>query len=247
MRSYAPRLQASFLCGLAVVTLPGVLGEDAPENPTAWKSSAALSLTATAGNTEQLMVAGNLLTAKKWEKNELGFGANFTYGEDQGDKNAESVGGFGQYNRLFSDKFYVYGRVDALHDAIADIEYRVSLSPGAGYYFLKNDRFTLSGEFGPGYVFEKLGSDTRDYLTLRFGERFTWKISDRARLWQSADYNPRTENFGDYVLNAEVGVESDISKHVALQAYVQDSYRSEPAAGRESNDLKVMAGIKYKF
>ena len=38
---------------------------------------------------------------------------------------------------MFTDRFYGYARVDALHDGIADVEYRVTLSPGVSYYFAK--------------------------------------------------------------------------------------------------------------
>ena len=56
--------------------------------------------------------------------------------------------GFAQYNRLFTERVFGYLRLDGLHDAIADIEYRFTFSPGVGYYFIKNAQTTLSGEAG---------------------------------------------------------------------------------------------------
>ena len=85
--------------------------------------------------------------------------------------------------------------VDALHDGIADVEYGVTLSAGAGYYFVKTTNTVLSGEVGPGYVFEKLGSNERSYATLRVGEKFTQELSSHARLWQSAEFLPQVDDF----------------------------------------------------
>ena len=48
-------------------------------------------------------------------------------------------------------------------------------------------------------------------------------------------------------ISYRLGVESGMTKHLALQTYLQDTYHSEPAAGRLKNDLKLVAGVKYKF
>src|SRR4029079_1855966 len=138
---------------------------------TNWVSSAALGLSLTRGNSKTLLATANVLSEKKWSQNEIRLGADGTYGEDHDVKNSESIHGFGQYNRLFTDRFYGYLRLDALHDAVADVEYRVTLSPGVGYYFIKNPETTFSGEFGPALIMEKQGRDSREYVSLRIAER----------------------------------------------------------------------------
>jgi putative salt-induced outer membrane protein YdiY len=222
-----------------------------------WESSAGVGLTLTRGNSETLLATANVITGKKWEKNEIALGANAAYGEDDGEKNTESFNAFGQYNRLFSERLYGYGRVDGLYDGMAYIDYRVMVSAGLGYYFIKNDKMTLSAEVGPGWVAEKVGGvdalgnelagETDEYFTIRFAERFEYKITKNARIWQLAEYLPQIDDWGNYVINAELGIESSISKSVNLRAYLQDTYRSEPATGAEENDLKLVAGIQYKF
>lgn len=138
-------------------------------------------------------------------------------------------------------------RVDVLHDDLARLAYRIGLSPGAGYYLLKNNTFTLRTELGPSFVFEKLAGESSEYWTLRIGEQFTWQINPRARLWQRLDYFPQTDDFGDYVINAEIGVETAITDHLSLRVAAYDTYRSKPAAGRKENDLKLITGISYTF
>jgi putative salt-induced outer membrane protein YdiY len=216
-----------------------------------------LGLTLTKGNSDTLLATANILSAKKWEKNEIALGANAAYGEDDGTKNTESFSAFGQYNRLLNERLFGYGRVEGLYDGMAYIDYRVTVSAGLGYYFIKNDKMTLSAEVGPGWVAEKVGgvdplgnelpSQTEEYFTIRFAERFEYKISKTARLWQLAEYMPQIDDWGNYVITAELGIESSISKSLNLRAYLQDTYRSEPATGAEENDLKLVAGVQYKF
>ncbi len=212
-----------------------------------WETTVGLGASVTDGNSETLLFTANALTLRKWDKGEFSAGVDGGYGESDNEQNVGFVKGFSQYNYLITPRWYGFVRAEALHDSIADIAYRVPLSVGIGYYIIKNDRTTLSVESGPGYVWEKVGNDSRDYATIRFGEKFTHKFSDRARMWQSFEYQPKVDEWSQYFLTGEIGVEADITKRMALRVVVQDWYVSEPAPGRESNDLKLVAGINYKF
>lgn len=212
-----------------------------------WESSASLGATVTRGNSRTVSVSAQVNTSKKWERNEIDLGADGTYAEDRGVRSAGQARGFGQYNYLFTDRFYGYARLEVAHDAVADITYRITVSPGVGYYVIKNETTSLRGEIGPGYVYEKRTHSTVDYATLRLAERFEHKLNDRAKLWQSVEFLPAVDDFADYLLNFEVGIETQISKAFSLRTYAQDSYRSRPATGREKNDLRLVAAVAYKF
>jgi putative salt-induced outer membrane protein len=217
-----------------------------PDKPL-WDTSVAFGLTITSGNSDTLLANGNIQSARKWGKNELNLGADFTYGENDDDKTADSQRAYVQYNRLFTERWFAYARVEGLHDGIADIDYRVTISPGVGYYFIKNPKTAARAEIGPGYVFEKVGGEENDFFTLRLAERLDHKFSDAAKLWQAVEFLPKVEDWSYYIVNAELGVETSISKNLKLRAYVQDTYNSEPAPGREHNDVKLVTEIAYKF
>lgn len=237
----------SIVClGLAGALVPAqaVAGEPAS---TLWESSIALGFTLTKGNSDTLLGTANWLSTKKWDKNELRFGADGAYGKNNGEVNTEYLRGFGQYNRLFTDRFYGYFHVEGYHDGVADIDYRFILSPGVGYYFIKEASTTLSGEVGPGWVTEKKGGIEDDFFTLRFAERFEHKFNDHLRVWESLEYLPKIEDWANYILNAEIGVESGLSRTLSLRVYLQDTYTSRPAAGRKENDLKLVTALAYKF
>jgi putative salt-induced outer membrane protein YdiY len=221
----------------------------APAEPkkSKWEASAAVGATLTRGNSKTLLVTGNIQGLRKWDKNELSLGADGAYGENDDVKNTESLHGFVQYNRLFTERFYGYGRVDGLHDGIADIAYRVTLSPGVGYYFIKNDTTYLSGEVGPGAVIEKKGGVEQKYWTLRVAQKFEHKFGKRARVWESLEYLPQVDDFTNYIRNGEIGVDASLTEKLSLTTYLQDTYNNVPAAGRKKNDLRWVTGVRYKF
>lgn len=217
------------------------------ETPSPWSSSAFAGLTLTRGNSDTVLFTGNVKTARKDKQNEWAFGVDGAYGENNSVKNNETLHGFGQYNRLFNERFFGYLRADALHDGIADVNYRVALSPGAGYYLLKDQDTSLAVEVGPGVVFEKRGGEEKTFATLRVAERFEHKLSDKARIWQSAEFLPEVSKFENYVINFEAGIGASISRNLELSVVLQDNYVNLPAAGRQCNDVKLVSGVTYKF
>jgi len=216
--------------------------------PPKWEASLALGFTLTKGNSDTVLGTINGQAQKKTPKHEIAFGADGAYGENDSERNTAFIHGFFQYNYLFTDRFYGYARVDALHDDISDVYYRVTLSPGVGYYFIKEKRTTLAGEIGPGLVTENQSGDYNTYATLRIAERFEHKFKNEARIWQSIEFLPELGHFHNYIINAEIGVDAPLSKKLFLTAYIQDTYDNEiPQGPRRNNDLKLVSGLKYKF
>ena len=212
-----------------------------------WESTAAAGLTLTRGNSDTTLFNANMLADRKWGDSELKLGANGDYGTSSGTENNEDLRAFGQYNYSFATNWYGYGRIEGFHDGIARIDYRLSVSPGLGYYFIKTDKTTLSAEVGPGFVYEKLAGNYKRYATLRIAETFTQKITDTAKIWENCEILPQVDRWGNYVVNSEIGIESSITKSLSLRSFIDDYYYNEPSPGRKKNDVKIVTGIAYNF
>jgi putative salt-induced outer membrane protein YdiY len=212
-----------------------------------WESSAAAGLTLTKGNSDTLLLTAKLQTQRKMPGNEYSFDLDGTYGKTEGLTSAESLHGFAQWNHMFTDRFYGYARAEGLRDAIADVKYRITVGPGAGYYFIKEKQTTLAAEAGVSEVFQRLGTNSTAYTTLRLAERFEHKFQSGARVWENVEFLPRVDRFQEYLINGEVGVEASLAKNLSLQTYVDDNYNSKPAAGRKRNDVKLVSAVAYKF
>ena len=224
-----------------------------------WDKSAALGLTLTKGNSDTLLFTGNILATQKRADHEIDLGADAAYGENDHVKNNETAHAFGQFNHLFTPRLYVYGRLDGLHDGIAGIKYRLTASPGAGYYWIKDKQVSFSTEGGPSMIYEKLAGHTgigtnavasyttQTFFTLRLADKFEYKLNDHARIWQTAEILPQVDDFSHYIVNAEIGVESALSKKTSLRIYADDTYDSRPANGRKKDDLKLVSALAWKF
>jgi len=220
-----------------------------------WKSSVAVGVTLTRGNADTEMFSFTANTEKKWGLNDLMFGADGLYGKTRlpnttdSETTAETLHGFSQYNRLIGDGFFFYGRVDGLHDGVADIKYRLTLAPGAGYYFVTNKVLDLSLEAGPAYIKEQVDGRSEDFATLRLAQKLHYAIGPHAKVWDMIELLPQANDLNNYIINAEVGVQAGLSKgdKYSLRVVLKDSYNNVPAAGRLKNDLYLIAALAYKF
>jgi hypothetical protein len=262
-------LSLSFCIGMYLVaTATSFAGDPAPAAglppapPQKWESIAAAEISLTRGNSSDFLGIFSLNTKRKWSADELLLGGAAGYGEThpkdkEETRNQDYLKGFGQWNHLFTERIYAGLRLDGLHDDIANVDYRFTVSPLAGYYLIKETNTFLAVEAGPSWIHERLfvanhngidvGDEERSYFALRFAERFEHKFHSGARIWEMAEFIPSVEHWADYIVNFEAGVSAPITKSLDVRLVVQDNYDNKPAPHRLKNDFKLGAGFGYRF
>jgi len=216
-------------------------------NQPAWESSISAGLSLTRGNSDTLLTTATFKTRKKTTENEFAFGMDGSYGENNSVENNETLHGVGQFNHLFSKRFYGFLNLEGLHDGISDLTYRFTFSPGAGYYFLNATNTTLAVEAGPGLIVQQLGGVDTTYATFRLAERFEHRLDNGARVWEKAEFLPQMNKLQNFLVNAEIGAEASLTKTFSIQVTLQDNFINQPAPGRKDNDVKLISGLVYKF
>ncbi|HEU5395516.1 MAG TPA: DUF481 domain-containing protein, partial [Verrucomicrobiae bacterium] len=114
----------------AIVAIPSPAATNRP----AWDDSISFGLTLTSGNSDTMLTTAGFKSHYDTKTNELTMSVDGSYGEQSTVENNETAHGVLQYNHLFTARLYGYGRADAFHDGVADVIYRFTPSPGAGYY-----------------------------------------------------------------------------------------------------------------
>ena len=234
--------------------------EAAPAGASTFEKSLALGVNLTDGNSETMMANGSLLLAG--EKDRLGSfkaGMEGNYGEnttrtvvdgvevEEDETTVSNAKIFGNVKKTLSPRTYVYLDGSVLNDDIAEIDYRATVGPGLGLYLVKSDSQALSVEGGLAYVWEEVSDVENDYLALRLAESFEYKFAERSKIWQSIVYMPEAEDFDNYLITAEVGVEAPLQGKLNLRVVLQDKYDSQPGEGLEKNDLVLIAGVGIKL
>ncbi len=244
--------------GMAVIGLQAQ--EAAPGGASKFEKSLALGLNLTDGNSETLLANGSLLLAG--EKARLGSfkaGLEGNYGEnttrtvvegvetEEDEKTVSNAKLFGNVRKTLSPRIFAYLDAFVLNDDIAEIDYRATVGPGLGLYLVKTDSTAFAVEVGVAQVWEEVVEIENDYLSLRFSESFEYKFAGNSKVWQSVVYLPEASDFDNYLLTAETGVEVPLQGRLNLRVVLQDKYDSQPGAGKEKNDLVLIAGVGVKL
>ncbi len=212
--------------------------------------------TLTDGNSDTSMLKAGVETKNIHEKQETLLSASYEYGrtkdtladgEEVETTNLDRGKAVGQSNWLFSDEMYAFYNLTAETDELAKIDYRINNGPGVGYYFLRDDNRLLNTETSVVYVLEEVGGNTDDYAAFRLAQKFEYKFSEGARVWQSLEGVVNFSDTDNYFMNVEVGVEANLHANLALRVVLQDKYDNDPEPDVEKNDLTLFSGISVKL
>jgi len=213
-----------------------------------WTNSISLGLTLARGNTETELATADFLTQKKSPFNEFRIELSAAYGDQNSKQTVNNYKASAQWNHLFTPRFYSYLRTDGLRDVIADVDYRVTIGPGVGYYLIKSTNTSVALEAGSAFEAQKLdGKGDQPFATLRGAEKIERKLNEHVRLWENAEILPQVDRWDNFIVNFEIGLETALTKSFSLKTYLDDNYDSRPAPGKVKNDAKIIAALGYKF
>jgi putative salt-induced outer membrane protein YdiY len=238
------RVVIAFL-GLALLAGYGA----AADGTNIWKQTAAAGLNLTSGNSENL--AANLtLTAERVadDPHEVRMEISLNYGESDNtgsgmEKDTDNGKALAVYRYKMSDS-YAYTDNSIFYDDMADIDYRLILGGGAGYFVISSDSAKLGIELGLAYVKEEMTDNSgNDNISARIAFRHDQKIGETSKLWLSAEYLPSLEDGDDYLANGEFGIEAAINAHLSLRLVTQDRYDSTVPADTDNNDLSIISSL----
>lgn len=167
-------------------------------------------------------------------------------GHQVADSKAEASG---EMRRMFDKKWFSYGTLNATHDDLKEVAYRVKIGPGLGYYFIDSPELKLDVSSGPLYVQESSSEGNSHYLAWQVAQGFDWLLTTTFRWWGRAELITHSAKAGAYTAEFKTGVESKMNDHLSLVLVVEDDYDSTPTknSGVEKNDFEISTGLRYTF
>lgn len=236
---------------------------DAPatqEEGKSWKIDLSLGAHFTSGNSETVGADAMLSIAKQIGKDLFETKLKGSYLESEieeehdgmtvtnNDVSEQTARAFIWYKKMLSERWYVYPFAEAFHDEPALIEIRTTTGGGIGFDIINTEQTLLSFDVGAAYVFERSTEGLEDEYTNGHARIFhRYALTDTARMWQECKFIARTEDVADYRIEAEAGIETDISSGLSLKLVAEDEYDAEPLADAEKNDISISAFLVFKY
>ncbi len=218
-----------------------------------WDTTFAAGLNLSSGNSEKMAANGTITTERTGNDNhDVRLELNLNYGESDNDagksvKDTDNGKALAAY-KYKMEQSYIYSDDSIFYDDMANIDYRLIIGGGVGYFVIDTDSAKLGLEVGAAYIREAMsvGSDD-DSIAARIAFRHDQKISDTSTCWLSVEYLPTVDDLNDYLANGEAGIEAAINSSLSLRLVAKDRYDSTVTADVERNDLSLISSLVYKL
>ncbi len=199
------------------------------------------------GNSEARSVNTGLEVKRRRESDEFAAGVFATYGETSGQVSAEGIAADAHYQRNLRGGWFAGLRSDFDHDALADLDWRVVLSPYLGRRLIDSERSKLTAEFGPSGVVEQQGGSRDSYIGAYAALKGEHRLGKSTRLFGDVSWLSESTEWSSYLLTTEVGIDQSLTEKLTLKLMGRSTYDSTPAAGREGHDLQIVSALGVTF
>jgi len=205
-----------------------------------WRFIAEVGIRYTDGNTETFNVNGGIQAIHATPVDKLRFYIAARYSEDQKIRSQAEVKGGVDYERLLTDRLFVFAKIELEYDEFENIELRLTAAAGPGYYWIKDPGHELSTRVGIGYQHETYldDSENSNEAILEIGLDYLLEITPWMLFTHSARYYPTFESMRDYRLTFDFALvfpigNTDMYKFKLGALWEYDAL---PQAGRERLD-----------
>ena len=209
-----------------------------------WEVRSDISVNVASGNTNtnsgRFFAMGAIKLGEHRHRLELTRDGSSTEGEttkDQTDVYYEDVW-------TFRDDWFMRGSVTWTKDPIRDLESRSQFYVGPGFHFWDDSKRTLNISLGPNLLVEKIGEENESSISIqtvfRYEQRF---LDDDLVLFQQTDLQRVVEGRENKILNTSTGLRWDLPRDVYVNLQVDFDYESNPADGREKEDVTYLVGV----
>jgi putative salt-induced outer membrane protein YdiY len=229
----------------------GISAQDEEATPPKWSGDAALSLSLSRGNSDNINLSFTVnANGKLSEKIEWVNSLLFLFGQAEKLTNTETFQLASRINWTHSGRFFSYYDVQAIRDRLKNYSYRILPGIGAGYKVVANKTVTLALSGGLAEVFTRYhdSQETASFLGIVLGNQFIWKISKTSEFNQKWEWNFDTSEPEHFLSNLEANLITNLIKNWSVKLTVLNRHDSQPVGeGVKKNDFSFLAGISLKF
>lgn len=218
-----------------------------------WTGGADVGFALTSGNSDTTNLAIGLGATRTTSNDKTSIYAASVYSRDSTDGDsrttANTVRGGVRYDRDINRKFFGYGFTDLEHNGLQDLTLRFVLGGGLGYHAIRNERTELDLLGGLAWNREYFKGDFNDRSSAeaQAGQTLVHRFTPRVSLKEQLFIFPNLTRGGEYRINFDASLVTDISRRIGWQVTVSDRFLSDPPPGFEKNDLLLTTGLKIKL
>jgi putative salt-induced outer membrane protein YdiY len=217
-----------------------------------WTGNFDMGLALTRGNARTDTLATAFTAARITPKDKIATYFNQIYGSARingvSSDTASAVRGGWGYSRQVSPRLFVNTLNDYEHDRFQNLDLRFVVGGGFGRNVIKKDSLHFDVSVGGDYDRDKFSDHTnRNSAEANYGDDLLYKASAATVITQSFRIFQNLSHSGEYRLNFDLGTVTSIKKWLGWNLTASDRFLSNPAFGRQRNDILLSTGLRLTF
>lgn len=229
------------------VTNLGKIHKDKGFEKDNWVITGLLGGSYASGNTNSKSLATGILAKRKTDLEETSLGLSANFAQTEGETTAQTAGLDAHSQYSFNKPWFAGARLDVDHDELAELDYRIALTPYLGRYLYEKEDDFLSVEFGPSIVYENQSDETDTYFAPYVSFKAEKYFTEDTKLFSKISWRGEAKDPDNYIIVSKLGLDHAINHSVSLKAVLTDTYDNTPAENRESNDILFITGLEFKL
>ena len=218
-----------------------------------WTGGADFGVALTKGNSDTTNLALGVGLARETHNDKTNIYAASIYNRDKTGGVSRTTAnttrlGF-RYARDFNKKWFGYVFTDLERNGQQDLNLRLVPGGGIGYHAIRNERtqldllggIAMNREYFDGFDNDRTSAEAQ------VGQTLSHRLNSRTVINEQLFFFPNLTNGGEYRINFDTKVVTDITKRIGWQITVSDRYLSNPLPGLKQNDFLLTTGVRVKL
>ncbi len=214
-----------------------------------WTGSVSLGATVSDGNTHRKTATATATAEKRREKDRTTLNFLWNYARESPVTTQRQTYGSVKYDYFLSRKAYLYGAASGENNLTSQLNLRTIVGVGAGYQFVEDDSWKVSGEGGLSYVKEDSKDNTADksFLAARLAYKADWKASDQWTVGQWGELYPSLKDKEDISARLDTHAKITLTKSMFVQLQWLFTWDNTPATGAKRADDLYLVTVGWSF
>jgi putative salt-induced outer membrane protein YdiY len=218
-----------------------------------WTGGADFGVALTRGNSDTTNLALGLALARETHHDKTSVYAASIYNRDNTSGVSRTVANtirFGvRYDHDLNRDWFGYGFTDLERNGLQSLNLRWVLGGGVGYHAIRNERTQLDllGGLAMNREYFKGPDNDRTSAEVQVGQTLSHRFNSRMSLKEQLFIFPNLTEGGEYRINFDTSLVTDITSRIGWQLTLSDRYLSNPPPGFKQNDLLLTTGIRLKL
>lgn len=212
-----------------------------------WEISGLLASSFAAGNSESTSLGFGLSGRYRLEDKQSAFNLNGNYARNQLGTSAQLLALDAFTQQHWRRPWFRGWRLDTVHDDIADLRVRTSVSHYYGRDLYKSERSLISIELGPSAVFEDKGGDADIYMAVYANLKAERKLSANSEVFAEINSLTAIDNIDRVVVITRLGWAHRLSDRIKFKAVFRKSFDNNPALMRDQIDTQLVTGLEFEW